>query len=215
MRIFPLAALALGGLVGCASVDAPRQAGVVAYASTFERVYERARQGDPESQNAAGVMLYRGDGVSQDRPRAREWFARAAQAGSERARRNLAFLEPAGDAGAPARRAEPGRAEAHYLRFCGGCHGLNGVAAYENSPSFAFGERLEKSDAALMRSLLEGRQEMPGWDDKLAPEDLWEILAFIRSLPARFDRGIALEPVAPAYMYLFGRMEERRRGTAP
>ena len=105
-----------------------------------------------------------------------------------------------------------GRGERAYATFCGGCHGINGIAAYENSPSFAFGERLEKADAALMRSIRDGLQEMPGWEGKLAVNELRDILAFVRTLPARYDRGIA-EPLrgAPAYVYLFGPMEERRR----
>jgi TPR repeat protein len=176
-------------------------------------VQERAERGDPEGQNALGYMLYRGEGAAADTAKARAWFERAAAAGSVRARRNLDFL----DGGAP-KLARPAvsRGETLYSRFCAGCHGLVGVAAYENSPSFAFNERLGKSDAELMRSVLDGNQEMPGWGGKLPEADLREIFAFVRTLPARYDAGIGVEaPELPPYMYLFGRMEERRRGLDP
>lgn len=208
-----LAGLLAAALAGCAPAPPPTQP--APYASTFRRVLERAERGDAESQNAAGYMLFRGEGVPADAARARAWFERASAGGSERARRNLAFLD-SGAAATPPPAASPGRGAGHYLRFCAGCHGLDGVAAYENSPSFAFGERLHKDDAALMRSLLDGLQEMPGWEGKLPAEDLREILAHIRTLPGRFDHGIAAAPTdAPGYMYLFGRMEERRRAAAP
>lgn len=209
-----LALLACIALAGCAAAPTPG-APPAFHESTFNRVVERAERGDAESQNAAGFMLHRGEGVERDPARARAWFERAAAAGNERARRNLAYLQ-SGAAPLPATPAGPSRAEVLYQRYCGGCHGLEGVAAYENSPSFAFGERLHKAESDLLRSLLDGLQEMPGWEGKLPTEDLRAILAFVRALPARYDAGIGTAPSqAPAYMYLFGRMEERRSGQAP
>ena len=183
------------------------------YESTFRRVLEKAERGDPEGQNALGYMFYRGEGTVADPAQARAWFKRAAAAGSDRAQRNLDFL----DSGAPRLpRAQPGRGEVLYARFCAGCHGLQGVAAYENSPSFAFGERLHHSDERLMRSVMDGLQEMPGWEGKLPNADLREILAFVRMLPVRYNAGIAVQaPEPPLYMYLFGKMEERRIGATP
>ena len=202
-------------LAACAALDGRLDSPRATYESTFQRVLEQAHRGDPESQNAAGFMLYRGEGVAADPARAKSWFERAAAAGSDRGRRNLAFLTagstPEPRAAAVAASEAPGQVP--YQRYCGGCHGLNGIAAYENSPSFSFGERLEKPDAVLMRSLLGGLQEMPAWDGKLPEAELREILAYVRTLPSRYDRGIAAEPAAaPPYIYLFGRMEERRRG---
>lgn len=173
----------------------------------------RARDGDPESQNAVAYMLYHGEGAPQDRVQAREWFVRAALGGNERARQNLASMALPATAAQPRRPATGAdlrQGEQHYLTFCSGCHGVNGIAVYENSPSFAFGERLEKGDAQLMRSLSEGSQEMPGWDGKLTRRELLEVLAFVRTLRERYDGGIA-EPLraAPPHYYLFGPMEDR------
>ncbi|MDH4094782.1 MAG: c-type cytochrome [Betaproteobacteria bacterium] len=187
--------------------------------STFQKFLARARAGDAESQNAVAYMLYHGEGVPRDVARAREWFERAAQSGSERARRNLASLAAGPDPDIPRRPAagrDVGRDEQLYLAFCSGCHGVNGVAAYENSPSFAFGERLEKGDAQLLRSLSEGSQEMPGWGDKLTHLELREVLAFVRTLHARYDNGVRTPLRAPpSVYYLFGPMEQRSPEARP
>jgi mono/diheme cytochrome c family protein len=214
-----VAALSLGWLAACSV--APTGPGALAMESTYWKVLARAENGDAEAQNAVAFMLYHGEGVGADKPQARFWFERAAAQGNERARRNLAFIashpqgSPAQAANAATRAsapAGPGRGELGYLKYCGGCHGPNGIAAYENSPSFAFGERLEKADATLMRSVLDGMREMAAWEGKLPLEELRDILAFVRTLPARYDRGVG-EPLlsAPGRFYLFGPMEARSR----
>ena len=95
-----------------------------------------------------------------------------------------------------------------FVTFCAGCHGLNGVAAYVNSPSFALGERMDKSDAMLLQSIMNGRGLMPDWGNKLAQKDLVAVLAFVRSLQQDYRDGIGrgLRP-APGRYYLFGPME--------
>ena len=160
-------------LLGCAQVATLRD-DAYTYESTYLRKLASAERGDAEAQNAVGFMLYRGDGVAADRLQAQLWFERAAAQGNARARRNLAYiaasapqLQFSAKAGADSPEGPARAGERAYLKFCSGCHGTDGVAEYENSPSFAFGERLHKSDAALMASLLDGRQEMPGWEGKL------------------------------------------------
>lgn len=189
--------------------------------STYRKILARAERGDPERQNAVGFMLFQGEGASMDRVQARLWFSRAAEQGNLRARRNLSIMAALGpaayappDSDGRGRRpaADLPRAESYYLTFCSGCHGVNGVAAYENSPSFAFGERLEKGDAMLMRTVLAGRQEMPGWDGKLPLEELQGILAFVRTLNERYESGIGeILRAPPEYYDLFGPMDARRR----
>lgn len=187
--------------------------------STYQRLLGRAQAGDAESQNAVAYMLYHGEGAPQDSAQAREWFARAAMKGNERARRNLASMAllpaPAADARRPASGGDLRQGEQLYLTFCSGCHGVNGISAYEHSPSFAFGERLEKGDAQLMRSLSGGSQEMPGWDGQLTRGELLELLAFVRTLRERYEAGIAAPlRAAPSSYYLFGPMEARRLGAS-
>jgi len=206
---------------GCAMHSAPGDESLTAYESTFQKHLARAHSGDAESQNAVGYMFFHGEGIPMDRERAEVWFARAASQGNARAQRNLTLLASSGP-GTQMRyqaniikRSEtehfaPG--EVLYLKFCSGCHGVNGIAAYENSPSFALSERLEKSDVVLLQSIEDGIKEMPGWGGKLPRAQLLEVLAFVRRLPLRYEAGIA-EPLreTPDYYYLFGPMELRAR----
>jgi mono/diheme cytochrome c family protein len=101
------------------------------------------------------------------------------------------------------------RGEATYTMFCAGCHGLNGIAAYIGSPSFALGERLQKPDATLLYSIYQGKGVMPSWGDKLSEDRLLDVLAFVRSLQRHYENGLA-EGIrrAPGRYFLFGPMEE-------
>ena len=40
--------------------------------------------------------------------------------------------------------------EAIYDAYCGTCHGFNGAPLLPNTPNFAEGERMEKSDSELL-----------------------------------------------------------------
>ena len=101
-----------------------------------------------------------------------------------------------------------GRGESTYVAFCAGCHGLNGIAAYINSPSFAMGERLQKPDAVLLGSIRDGIGLMPNWGNKFSEERLLDVLAFVRSLEQRYKSGIAQAiRGAPKRYFLFGPME--------
>jgi mono/diheme cytochrome c family protein len=77
-----------------------------------------------------------------------------------------------------------------FTTFCAGCHGFNGIAHYVNSPSFALGERLYKSDYELENSITNGMKAMPSWGDKLSSDQIRKILVFIRTLPTSFQNGI-------------------------
>ena len=185
-----------------------------AAATTYEKFLARAEAGDAESQNVVGFMLFHGEGVRMDRIRAKEWFQQAAARGNLRAQRSLALLHSAGvtESGLPpeqrpsaAHLQDTSPGQALYTRYCGGCHGFNGISAYVHSPSFALGEALGKSDAQLMLSLMRGKGEMPNWDNKFSPIELQDVLGFVRTLQARYELGIAqtLSGAPPAF-YLFG-----------
>ena len=77
-----------------------------------------------------------------------------------------------------------------YLRFCGGCHGFNGISAYVNSPSFALGERMHKSDEELASSIRNGRGEMPSWEFMLKPPEVDALVSFIRTFQQTYASGI-------------------------
>jgi mono/diheme cytochrome c family protein len=70
--------------------------------------------------------------------------------------------------------------ESIYLGFCAGCHGFDGLAAYPDSPSFALGDRLEKSDPVLLASILHGKGQMPAWGNNLSTLAAGKVLSYIR-----------------------------------
>jgi mono/diheme cytochrome c family protein len=100
------------------------------------------------------------------------------------------------------------RGEATYAAFCAGCHGLNGIAAYIGSPSFALGDRLQKPDAILLYSIFQGKGVMPSWGDKLPHDRLVDTLAFARTLQTQYECGISAGiRRTPELYFLFGPME--------
>ena len=90
-----------------------------------------------------------------------------------------------------------------YLRFCGGCHGFNGIAWYVNSPSFALNERLHKSDAELAHSIRQGMGVMPSWEYLLKPTQIEALVGFIRTLAARYESGIVSDLHRPEQFLRF------------
>ena len=66
---------------------------------------------------------------------------------------------------------------------CDGCHGGGAVGFV--GPSLTDGRwRYGSTDAAIFQSIYYGRpQGMPAFGDLLAPEIIWKLLTYIRSLP--------------------------------
>lgn len=94
--------------------------------------------------------------------------------------------------------------EAVYTRFCGGCHGFNGISYYVNSPSFALRQRMEKSDAQLSRSIRKGLGVMPSWENMLNPQQIDSLVRFIRTLAPAYESGIDHDiRLAPELYFLF------------
>jgi len=73
--------------------------------------------------------------------------------------------------------------------YCAACHGFDGVPLLPEMPNFAKGERMEKSDADLLKTIQEGKAGtvMPSWTGVLTVEQREEALAFIREISA--DEG--------------------------
>ena len=70
-----------------------------------------------------------------------------------------------------------------YEEFCGACHGYDGVPLLPGAPAFSKGERLEKPDAELLRSIGEGKGDlMPPWKDILSAEERVAILRYVRGM---------------------------------
>lgn len=97
-----------------------------------------------------------------------------------------------------------------FLKYCAGCHGFDGHAAYEHAPSFSMGDRLEKDDRELLQSVLNGKNNMPPWRDKLPVQDLRNAVTYLRVMHERYEKG---EPPRqdglPDIYYLFKPVGER------
>lgn len=65
---------------------------------------------------------------------------------------------------------------------CAVCHGADGVAKLPGAPSFAKGERLEKSDEALKHTVNNGLNAMPPFKTMLSDAQVGDLLAFVRTL---------------------------------
>ena len=89
--------------------------------------------------------------------------------------------------------------------FCAGCHGFNGISYFVSSPSFALGERMEKTDGELFRSIAGGRGAMPGWSGKLSDAQIRSVLAHVRGLQGRVEQGISVSLDAPPPVFFLFR----------
>lgn len=74
-----------------------------------------------------------------------------------------------------------------YAKYCAGCHGAGGDGggykllgsdpANLTSPSIK-----KKSDSALLKTIHEGKPNMPSWKARLSEQDSRAVLAYIRTL---------------------------------
>jgi mono/diheme cytochrome c family protein len=98
-----------------------------------------------------------------------------------------------------AERGDPRQGQPLYRRYCAVCHGIEGTGAGRNAPYL---ERMGRAprdhtdmwymnwltDDELYRAISEGKLRdgeppfMPWWGYTLTPQDIWDLVAFIRSL---------------------------------
>lgn len=162
--------------------------------AAHELFHSAAMNGSVSARKNLGVLHTLGaPGVEINFDEARIWFATAQATGNEDrpgSRASLSALpksintiiEPGTGADSNGRRI--------YLTFCAGCHGFSGMHFFKYAPSFAMGQRLAKSDAELLDSILRGKGLMPSWEDKLPLSDLEDALAYLRLLSIRTAYGM-------------------------
>jgi len=172
--------------------------------------HEAATHGHVAARLNLALMYYLGAGVDEDREEAERYFQLAVRRYPQVSEPNRVLpgtLTQLVDEACSGREAGVSVGETTYVTFCAGCHGLNGIAPYGGSPSFALGERQEKTDSELLRSIRGGHEVMPNWEDKLRPGDLANALSFLRALPREFQGGIVHTPRSPPPVYfVFGPM---------
>lgn len=200
-------------VTACAPAPAPQPVGrqaapATGQALTYSKYLSQAIAGDAEAQYLVGFMLFFGEGQVRDPASAHNWFHRAANQGHERARKDIVLLGRGDlfeETDVAALEDSPGRRL--YAAFCAGCHGRHGIAAYQESPSFALGERMEKPDEVLFASIRQGIGNMPEWGTKFSDEELRSVLSYLRGFQARYDGGLATSlQDRPDSIFLFGPM---------
>lgn len=64
---------------------------------------------------------------------------------------------------------------------CAACHGIDGNAILPDAPSFAKGERLEKTDKELLESIRHGKGDiMPPWEGVISDKEQRDILGYVK-----------------------------------
>ena len=78
-------------------------------------------------------------------------------------------------------------ARANFTKNCEGCHGPNGeggLAKVEDKqikvPSLKANHAMKHSDEELTKIITNGEEEMPSFKDKLKPEEIQEMVRFVR-----------------------------------
>ena len=74
-----------------------------------------------------------------------------------------------------------------FVKYCSGCHGTegkgDGYRLLGPSPANLVAPATEeRSDQDLLRTIHEGKPNMPSWKNRLSQKDSEDVLAFIRSL---------------------------------
>jgi mono/diheme cytochrome c family protein len=80
-----------------------------------------------------------------------------------------------------------------FVRYCSGCHGAqgqgDGYPLLGRAPAnLASPATKERSDEELIRTLHEGKPNMPAWKYRLSPQDSRDVLAYVRSLSSERDK---------------------------
>jgi len=81
----------------------------------------------------------------------------------------------------------PSKGKKIFTRHCAGCHGPEGkgdgyLLLGPEPANLTRPAMKKKSDAALLRTIHEGKPHMPSWKTRLSEEDSRAVLAYIRTL---------------------------------
>lgn len=69
-----------------------------------------------------------------------------------------------------------------YHENCAMCHGEDGAPIVPGTPDFSKGERMDKSDEELLKSIREGKEMMPSWKDEMSKEKRAALLSYARRI---------------------------------
>lgn len=94
--------------------------------------------------------------------------------------------------------ADASRGKKIFVKYCSGCHGAqgqgDGYRLLGPSPANLLSPATkERSDEDMLRTIHEGKPNMPPWKYRLSRTDSDDVLAFIRSLPRQGIEGNRIE----------------------
>lgn len=68
---------------------------------------------------------------------------------------------------------------------CPSCHGMDGRPVVPRVPDFSKGDRMLKPDSQLISSIAKGGNIMPGFRGLLKPQQMIDVVVYIRTLRKR------------------------------
>ncbi|MEI8015072.1 MAG: cytochrome c [Nitrospira sp.] len=80
------------------------------------------------------------------------------------------------------------RGKTLFVRYCTGCHGPEGGGdGYRflrgpDAPNLTSPSIKKKSDAVLLKTIHEGKPNMPPWETRLSEKESRDVLAYVRTL---------------------------------
>lgn len=77
---------------------------------------------------------------------------------------------------------DPNNGSKIYGQHCANCHGSNGRASMPGLPDFSVGQSLNKPDTQLAQTIKSGVKIMPGFLGVLQDSDIYDVIAYIRTL---------------------------------
>ena len=87
-----------------------------------------------------------------------------------------------GLAAGPAGAADPVKGGKLYSIHCAACHGAGGEPVWPGAPDFRRAGALLRTDTQLIALIKQGRGVMPSFLGVLRDKDLYDLLAFLRTL---------------------------------
>ena len=69
-----------------------------------------------------------------------------------------------------------------YSRHCAACHGANGVPVMPGAPNLTRPEAMMRSDGSVAAVIRTGRMSMPGFRGILKDSEVYDVIAFMRTL---------------------------------
>lgn len=69
-----------------------------------------------------------------------------------------------------------------YNQHCVDCHGPSGSGQMPGVPDFTHSDRLFQSDQALAETIKRGKNVMPGFQGILTDEQIFDVIAYLRTL---------------------------------